>query len=343
MNQPVRIGRTSLAAMLTVACFALSGPLGDYGRAQEPRAVRPRGVRPRAVQPAGNPQRAPAFPFPAPEAFNDLMQGGFADGWGKLSDVERARLRAVPVSPREESEAGRRAVQAKLTDLRERKIEVVQRGEDYDYVRQLVTLLRPCMQNRKRYPQIQVYLINSREIDARSFPGGTLFFTRGMLDFAATEAALVGVIGHELSHLDHGHQLLDLRRWKLAQDSFTGPGRGFSPQEFLRDGMLMTKMFSRPYQPEDEAEADLDGARWAYEAGYDPRAMGELFRRRQQADMPQLGFVEFLRSHPPNEQRHRAILELYGKLQQQQPRAELYLGSQNLARRIPRSRQEFAE
>ena len=38
-------------------------------------------------------------------------------------------------------------------------------------------------------------------------PGGTLIFFRGILDFAGSEAALVGVIGHELSHLDHGHQL----------------------------------------------------------------------------------------------------------------------------------------
>ena len=31
------------------------------------------------------------------------------------------------------------------------------------------------------------------------------------------------------------------------------------------------------FRPEDEAEADRDGAAWAYRAGYDPREMAALF------------------------------------------------------------------
>jgi hypothetical protein len=33
----------------------------------------------------------------------------------------------------------------------------------------------------------------------------------------------------------------------------------------------MMRIWMQPFRPEFEAEADEDGARWAYLAGYDPR------------------------------------------------------------------------
>lgn len=35
----------------------------------------------------------------------------------------------------------------------------------------------------------------------------------------------------------------------------------------------MARLWTRPFRPEDEPTADLDGARWAYQAGDDPREM----------------------------------------------------------------------
>ena len=51
--------------------------------------------------------------------------------------------------------------------------------------------------------------------DAFSVPGGDLLFSQGLLETAGNEAALMGVVCHELAHLDRGHQLLELRRAKL--------------------------------------------------------------------------------------------------------------------------------
>ena len=46
----------------------------------------------------------------------------------------------------------------------------------------------------------------------------------------------------------------------------------------------MMRLLSRPFRPEDESEADRDGAAWAYRAGYDPREMAALFERLHQRD-----------------------------------------------------------
>ncbi len=47
--------------------------------------------------------------------------------------------------------------------------------------------------------------------------------------------------------------------------------------------------------------------------------------------------------HPAAEGRHQAIMQLYEKLQQEQPRQKLYIGRENLRRRAPRAQQEFKE
>jgi len=91
-------------------------------------------------------------------------------------------------------------------------------------------------------------------------------------------------------------------------------------------------------------EADRDGALWAYRAGYDPREMGKLFlsaeRRRNGPRVPMPAFLE---SHPAPVERHRAIIELYEELQRTEPREDLYVGKENLRRRVTRDRREFPE
>ena len=68
------------------------------------------------------------------------------------------------------------------------------------------------MNHARRYRQVQVYVADSSEVDAQSIPGGCLVFHRGLLDVAESEAARVGIIGHELSHLDRRHQLKPIQQ-----------------------------------------------------------------------------------------------------------------------------------
>ncbi len=93
-----------------------------------------------------------------------------------------------------------------------------------------------------------------------------------------------------------------------------------------------------------EAEADRDGARWAYQAGYDTREMARLLLRLGRDDgKPPLPIPSFLRSHPPAAERHKAILEAYQKLQEADPKDNLYVGRENLRRRVARARREFKQ
>jgi predicted Zn-dependent protease len=198
------------------------------------------------------------------------------------------------------------------------------------------------MKNRARYPAWQIHIAEADPTEAKCFPGGTLVFFRGLLDDARSEATLVAVIAHELSHVDHGHQLNLLRRMKLAEQTFANPGAG-GPRSFLQNGPLLMRAFTHPFRPEDETEADRDATQWSYELGYDPREFAELFQRLQQRAPVTVNLPAFLRTHPPHADRHRAILATFEELQRKSPVAELYVGRENLRRRLPREQQAFEE
>jgi predicted Zn-dependent protease len=151
-------------------------------------------------------------------------------------------------------------------------------------------------------------------------------------------------VGHELSHLDRGHLLVPLKRGRIMERKLADGAAGFDPQKFLTTGTSMMRLLGRPFRPEDEAEADRDGAAWAYRAGYDPREMAGLFARLHQRDNdPKIPFASFFRTHPYSDDRSNAILRQYDELQAADPREKLYRGKENLARRIPKSQQEFPE
>jgi len=284
-------------------------------------------------QPGAVPETVP--PFADPEWM-------FRQLFGEQDEEDRRALAAIEISAREERELGRQAVEASLAYLKRQGITVVSRGKDVAYLHTLVETIRPMMDNAERYPAIRIYLARSPECEARSFPGGTLIFFQGLLERARSEAALIAVVGHELSHLDRGHQLQRLRRMKLAQRTFSGNAGGASPQQFFRAGTALVQIWTRPFRPELEAEADRDGATWAYRAGYDPRELAALLlRMRRPGAAPEAMIPPFLKSHPDPLSRHREVMSTYERLQRETPRDALYVGRENLRRRIPRTRREF--
>jgi predicted Zn-dependent protease len=282
-----------------------------------------------------DPQKGPEQFIPDPSAMFDRLFGGDRE------EDEKA-LAKIEVSEKEEEQLGRAAVKSFLDFLKEQKIQVVSRGKDVEYLQRLVETIRPSMTQAERYRKLTIYVAESPRPDARSLPGGTLVFFRGMLDSAESESALVGVIGHELSHLDHNHLLVNLRRMKFAQQALSNE-HNFSPEQFFHAGAAMARLWSRPFRPEDERTADLDGARWAYQAGYDPREMLRVIAKIGQKEKNQpLSFLpSYFRTHPPAEERAKAVQELYDELQKTAPNEHLYIGKENLRRRVTRAEREY--
>jgi predicted Zn-dependent protease len=103
-------------------------------------------------------------------------------------------------------------------------------------------------------------------------------------------------------------------------------------------------LFLNALGPEEELQADRDGITWAYRAGYDPRTLDQVYTAMQEAGADQPAFLPaFIRTHPLTAERRENLRTTYAELQAGDPQPRLYLGRENLARRITRAQQLFAE
>jgi len=292
----------------------------------------------------------PRLPFPGfpggkmPADFDPqkFFEAFFGKGVGGVENEEL--LSKVEISWNEEARMG----QQLLDDLKERlaaqKKTIVDRGRDVHYVSQLAALIQPQMNEAQRYGKLHIHVAQWGSPNAYALPGGHLIVAREMLDQAGSEAAMVCVIGHELSHLDRGHLLRRSKQWKLAQEQFTKPPTDFSFDKMMSKFGQMQELFRLPFNPEQEAEADRDGITWAYHAGYDPRAVEQVYEAMQAAGVVGSDFPPaFLRTHPLTAERRESLRATYAELQATAPREKLFLGRENLSRRIPRQQREFAE
>jgi predicted Zn-dependent protease len=257
------------------------------------------------------------------------------------TDADRAALEDIEIDPRKERRIGDADLDVYLASLRKQGVRVTERGKDCDYLSALVAQLRPLMRHSDHYPKIRVHMANTDDVDARAFPGGSIVVTTGMIEFARSEAALVGVLGHELSHIDHGHQLRAVRAMQLAQSGWDSATR---PDQMQQRIMMMSRNFAKPFSSADEAAADRDGATWAFELGYDPLEFAKVFARFDQRNpRHNRGVPSFLLTHPYNADRYAAIGELATELQGRGPHVVRYVGRTNLERRVPKTVRQFAE
>lgn len=270
------------------------------------------------------------LPFTNPNAMLEEM-------FGESNEEELRALSQVQVSIAEEKQLGEQILASGLKHLKQTGIEVEKAGRDVNYLQSLVETVKGNMKNRERYSSITVLVTRSPLVDARSIPGGTLVFSEGLLDKAGSEAALIGIVGHELSHLDHGHQLLPIKRQKLMKD--VGSMNSLGSKEAMQ---FMTRLWARPFRPEDEREADRDGVAWAFAAGYDPGEMAKLFQSKagDHAAAEQNPWASFFRSHPHNHERRSDILKQVKQLMKLNPDSgTLFIGRENLRKRVSRKQE----
>ena len=247
-------------------------------------------------------------------------------------DQQKQQLARIEVSKADESKLGKNQFSLFAKKLKSQRIGLTDKGKDVAYLHQLINKLRPLMTNRDRYDSISIYVADSPLTDARSFPGGTIVVFRGLLKFVTNEAALVGILGHELSHLDRQHQLEQFKNSLLAQQTIKGGVNDY--RQFAGFSQVMMNSFMTPYALEQEKEADLDGCRWAFQAGYDPLELADIFRRlNDRFPNRQNQAPSFLRSHPYHIDRFMAIRDASRKLIKTAPDKQLIRGRENLRRR----------
>ncbi|OGW69075.1 MAG: hypothetical protein A2036_01860 [Omnitrophica bacterium GWA2_50_21] len=162
------------------------------------------------------------------------------------------------------------------------------------------------------------FIVDSDDVDLFGLPGGRIYITRGLFNFIQSESELAGGMAHEIGHI---------ARCRYAPEGYSKIKRGFG---LVREGADQATGFAGPYgsaanmglkaigyaaprikkkfSGDQEKEADKDGIQYMLKAGYDPKGLYQLADRLSKVAVEDVGrYVDYLKSHPPNEKRRKFL------------------------------------
>jgi hypothetical protein len=143
-------------------------------------------------------------------------------------------------------------------------------------------------------------VVNEADINAFAMPGGPIHINLGTIQAADNEAQLAGVMAHEMSHviMRHSTHMASQQMMYQAPLSILGGmlGNGMKGQlAQMGIGFLANSVFLR-YSRDAEKQADLTGAGIMHDAGFNPQAMVDFFRKLEQQGGR--SGSQFLSDHP---------------------------------------------
>jgi predicted Zn-dependent protease len=209
------------------------------------------------------------------------------------------------------------------------------------YLDSLMGELRPF--TGKPFPY-RAYVVDYPMPNAMALPGGVVLVTRDLLATLRSEAELLGVLAHEIGHIERGHCFDTVRFELLAQKV------GAEPLGTLADfaaGLLLRHSYSKTM----EHEADAYAFELLTHSRYDPRGVAGGFRsllayesaRGEQRPRHASPIRDYFTSHPPLAVRAEEFGERATAWWRRHPDERRYVGVRNLAALVPMPQHELAD
>ena len=154
-------------------------------------------------------------------------------------------------------------------------------------------------------------VIDSPVVNAFALPGGYIYVTRGILAYVGSEAALMGVIGHEIGHVTARHHVEQMLKQQLAGLGLN-VGTIFFPEvrpfgDVLGGGLgILFLKFGRAA----ERESDRLGVRYSIAQGYDPTDMAHFVSVLGRLSGSERNVPSWASTHPDPADREETILAL---------------------------------
>ncbi len=183
-----------------------------------------------------------------------------------------------------------------------------------EYVRDVANRVLGNVNDREFMYQFKV--VDTEMVNAFALPGGYIYVTRGLLAVLNSEAALAGVIGHEIGHVI-GHHSVRMMKQNIGQLLLALGGLAASDEIRKNAGAWLTVTTSLSqqiiagYGREMEMESDQVGMMLAHETGYDPDGIVSFLQSMRMLErLGAHGYHGFQASHPDTVMR---IIEAEGK------------------------------
>jgi len=164
------------------------------------------------------------------------------------------------------------------------------------------------------YPDVyngyHVMILDSRELNAFSTPGGHIFITKGLVDITPCEDAIAGIIAHELAHIMLKHGLKTINDMKItgeagtmAQQAAAFSGNSSADILSFRDSVneIFYLMIKSGYSQPQEFEADALAVKLLADTGYSPDGLLEMLNVLKTLQSGQSGGL--FSTHPATDER----------------------------------------
>jgi predicted Zn-dependent protease len=153
------------------------------------------------------------------------------------------------------------------------------------------------------------HVIQSREINGFSLPGGHIYITTAMLKLA-NDNELASVLAHEVGHVAARHSLKTLKQSQEYDDiakslgELTGVAGSVARDLGVALGQIVGGGLLTIHTRDEEREADFLGVRTLPKAGFDPQGMVTMFQKLQRIEEQHSDLLGSLFSdHPDAEER----------------------------------------
>lgn len=210
------------------------------------------------------------------------------------------------VSPEQEHQLGRAWLSLLRGQVRQMSDPLVK-----DYLERSVYRLAETSQLEDR--RLEFVLLESPQLNAFAAPGGIIGVNGGLFIHAQTEAEYASVLAHELAHLSQRHFARGLEAQQrmqlpvmaalLAGVVAAAAGAGDAGIAAIVSSQAAAIQAQRRFSRQNEQEADRIGLINLERAGYDPRAMPDMFGRLMRQYRYDQKPPEFLLTHPVSESR----------------------------------------
>lgn len=181
--------------------------------------------------------------------------------------------------------------------------------EVQNYIKQLGAKIASVTPRKVDY---QFYVVNSPDINAFALPGGPVFITRGILLKMEKEDELVGVLAHELGHINARHHAKFLEKTYGMSILLSILGIALQGSDYASAVMSLAQvsagLLQLKFSRDQENEADALGVRFSYQSEYDPRGLLSMFEKFKALERGIA--VEWLNTHPLPDTRIKNVQQM---------------------------------
>lgn len=165
----------------------------------------------------------------------------------------------------------------------------------------------------------EFHILDNKELNAISLPGGIIYINKGLLD-KINDEELAFIFGHEIGHIAAKHAVKSIQS-SMAFQLILSVAFAAAGEKGLNTATDIAKTTSRiyniialGYSRQDEYLADKLGVKYAFKAGFNPYAALSALEKLKEGRGFNLKILEFFRTHPYVDERINALKNIIPQL-----------------------------